>query len=314
VSGRPPSPVMEPLPAAPSPAAELPAAARARACACACELRRLRTVAEFRRCAELQRRIWGDADVGSVSPLVMITAEESGGATFGAYVGDRLAGFVCGIAGDGEAGRRKLCSVLLGVVPELHGQGIARELKRMQRQAALAQGLDLITWTYDPLASRNAQLNIGRLGAVCSCYLPDCYGRFNGGINGGLATDRFLVEWWIREPRVARLLAGANEPPPAAAPVNDLAIHAPSALPITRRWDLNRREPALLVAVPADIHAIKRADLGLARSWQYAFREIFPHYFSLGYAVAGFVRDGETGRCAYVLRRAPAAGGPAGAV
>jgi predicted GNAT superfamily acetyltransferase len=268
------------------------------------ELRRLHAIAEFRRCEELQRHIWGDADVGCVSPLVMITAEENGGATFGAFAGDRLAGFVCGFIGNDPAGKRKLCSVLLGVAPEFRGRGIARDLKQLQRRAALSQGLDLITWTYDPLASRNAQLNVGRLGGVCSHYLPNCYGMFAGGINGGLATDRFLVEWRIRERRVAERLAGASETLPQGAPiVNHVGCHAVSALPVTRRWDLGRSEPALLVEVPPDIHAIKRADLGLARSWQYAFREIFPHYFDRGYAVTGFVGDGATGRRLYVLRR-----------
>jgi predicted GNAT superfamily acetyltransferase len=268
------------------------------------EVRRLHTIAELRRCEQLQRRIWGDADVGCVSPLVMITAQESGGATFGAFVGDQLVGFVSGFLGDDETGRRKLCSVLLGVAPEFSGRGIARELKWRQRQAALGQGLDLITWTYDPLASRNAWLNVGRLGAVCSHYLPNFYGMFAGGINGGLATDRFLVEWWIRERRVAELLAGVSETVPEDTPlINDVVLHAASSLPVTRRWDLGRREPFLLVAVPPDIHAVKHADLGLARSWQFAFREIFPHYFEQGYTVTGFVRTGAARRHCYVLRR-----------
>jgi predicted GNAT superfamily acetyltransferase len=298
-----PSPaVVEQRAAAPLPAAGVAPGAGV-------EVRRLLTIAEFRRCEELQRHIWGTDDVGCVSPLVMITAQESGGATFGAFTGGRLAGFVCGFIGDDEAGRRKLCSVLLGVAPELRGWGIARELKRMQRQAALAQGLDLVTWTYDPLVSRNAQLNMGRLGGRCSQYLPNFYGMFAGGVNGGLATDRFLVEWWIRERRVEERLAGASEPLPEGAPLlNEVARLAASGLPVTRRWDLDRREPVLLAEVPADIHTIKRADLGLARSWQYAFREIFPHYFALGYTVTGFVCSGEPRRHLYVLRRAPQGG------
>jgi predicted GNAT superfamily acetyltransferase len=291
-------PAMEGRPAAPPPSAAAKGAAFG--------VRRLHAIAELRRCEQLQRRIWGDADVGCVSPLVMITAQESGGATFGAFIGEQLAGFVCGFLGEDEVGRRKLCSVLLGVAPEFRGWGIARELKCAQRQAALGQGLDLITWTYDPLAGRNAQLNIGRLGADCSRYLPVFYGMFTGGINGGLPTDRFLVEWWIRERRVEERLAGVSEAVPAGAPlVNHVAIHASSSLPVTRRWDLGRREPVLLVEAPPDIHALKRADLGLARSWQYAFREIFPHYFDQGYSVTGFVCAAGTRCHRYVLRRAP---------
>jgi predicted GNAT superfamily acetyltransferase len=269
------------------------------------ELRRLRSIAEYRRCEELQQRIWGPDDVGSVSPLVMITAQENGGATFGAFAGSpgRLVGFVCGFLGSGETGRPKLCSVLLAVDPDFRGCGIAYELKRLQRVAALAQGIELITWTYDPLASVNARLNLGRLGCVCSRYLPNCYGFFSGGINAGLATDRFLVEWWLREPRVEQALCGALAPLPHGAPlVAEVSVHASSGLPVPRRWHLTRDEPALLVEAPPDIHAIKRADVGLARCWLYAFREIFPHYLARGYEVAGFGPLREPRRHAYLLQ------------
>ncbi|HVR08337.1 MAG TPA: GNAT family N-acetyltransferase [Thermoanaerobaculia bacterium] len=277
----------------------------------AIELRRLRNIGEYRRCEELQQRIWGPDDVGCVSALVMITAQENGGATFGAFAGGsggrggsgRLVGFVCGFLGSGETGRPKLCSVLLAVDPDFRGRGIAYELKRRQRDAALAQGIELITWTYDPLASVNAGLNLGRLGCVCSRYLPNCYGLFTGGINAGIATDRFLVEWRVGEPRVEQALRGELPPLPYRAPlVAEVKVHASSGLPVPLRWHLARDEPALLVEAPPDIHAIKRTDIGLARCWLYAFREIFPHYFARGYEVAGFGPLRDPRRRAYLLR------------
>jgi hypothetical protein len=69
------------------------------------------------------------------------------------------------------------------------------------------QGLELITWTYDPLLSRNAHINISRLGAVCKTYLRSEYGDMQDGLNAGLPSDRFKVDWWLRSNRVKRRLS-----------------------------------------------------------------------------------------------------------
>ena len=252
-------------------------------------LRLLATIAEYRACERLQARIWGPDDVGCVSALVMITAQENGGLSVGAFAGDRLVGFVCSFLGRTEGGLIKQCSVLMAVEPELRNSGIAYHLKLAQREMTLCQGIDLITWTFDPLASVNAHLNIGKLGCVCSRYLIDHYGSFDGGLNAGMATDRFRVEWWIRAPWVVERLNGAGwEVPAGARPVTEVARHPGSGLPVLGRCLLDHDEPALAVEIPADIQAIKRTDLGLARAWLLGFRELFSHYFSRGYRVCGF--------------------------
>jgi predicted GNAT superfamily acetyltransferase len=261
-------------------------------------LRSLESLAEYRQCELLQSRIWGPADVGCVSPLVMMTAQENGGMAIGAFVEERLVGFVCSFLGLTGNGTLKQCSVLMAVDPELRKAGIGFHLKRMQREAALAQGIDLITWTFDPLASVNAYLNIRKLGCVTSSYLPNCYGTFTGGLNAGMATDRFLVEWWIRERRVEEHLKGVPTWVPfEAEPINEVVPHPTSGLPFVRRVDLTRGAPVLLVEAPPDIHAIKQVDLEIARAWGAHFREIFPHYFARGYQVTGFLPlDGASGR------------------
>jgi predicted GNAT superfamily acetyltransferase len=160
-------------------------------------------------------------------------------------------------------------------------------------------------------------LNINKLGCIGSRYLFDCYGTFTGGINAGMPTDRFLVEWWIRGRRVQECLDGRPRPslPAGAEPVDEVVAH-PSGLPVPVRCDLDRGAPALLVEVPTDIQAIKRADLGLACAWLEHFREIFPAYFARGYRVCGFVpwTAADRPRCLYVLQRAgeDGAGGEAG--
>ena len=102
---------------------------------------------------------------------------------------------------------------MLAVHPDHRNQGLGFLLKRAQWQMVRKQGLDRIIWTYDPLLSRNAQLNITKLGAVCNTYLSNVYGELRDGLNVGLSTDRFQVDWWVNSQRVNRRLGkGARRP------------------------------------------------------------------------------------------------------
>jgi predicted GNAT superfamily acetyltransferase len=161
----------------------------------------------------LQRVVWPGNDLEVVPAHVLLTAQHNGGLVAGAWAGERLAGFVFGFLGfhDVEpAHRLKHCSHMLGVHPDFRGAGIGCALKTYQREHVLRQGLDLITWTYDPLLARNAQLNIAKLGAVCTTYLPNLYGAMRDGLNAGLPSDRFQVDWWITTQWVADRLSRAT--------------------------------------------------------------------------------------------------------
>ena len=102
---------------------------------------------------------------------------------------------------------------MLGVHPAYRDHGIGFTLKRAQWQMVRHQGLDRITWTFDPLLSRNAYLNIARLGAVCNTYLRAVYGELRDGINAGLPSDRLQVDWWVNSQRVNRRLSRRARPP-----------------------------------------------------------------------------------------------------
>lgn len=270
------------------------------------EVRRIETLAEYRQCEALQDRVWGPEDVVRVSALVMITAQLNGGFTLGALAGERIVGFVFTAPGLTGEGRVKQCSVLMAVDPDYQNGGVGFQLKLAQREAAIAQGHDLITWTFDPLASANAHLNLHKLGCVSSRYLVDVYGTADRGLNAGLPTDRLVAEWWIREPAVAARLAGDTARLPLEAPaVNEIARDPRSGLPAIRRVDLDRGEPLLCVEVPESIRAIKLADMDLARRWRAGLREIFQRYFARGYRAVGFRRLPRTGRnrCCFLLER-----------
>jgi predicted GNAT superfamily acetyltransferase len=261
------------------------------------EVRRLGRLEEFRQCEELQARVWGPEDVVRVPALVMVTAHTNGGFAFGAFAGDRIVGFVLASPGLTAAGQVKQGSILMAVDPAWQNSGVGYRLKLAQREAALAQGLDLITWTFDPLASANSYLNLQKLGCVASRYFVDLYGTADRGLNAGLPTDRLLAEWWIRKPAVAdRLANGRIGTPPAAPVVDEVAPDPRTGLPVLRRTDLDRGEPFLLLEIPESIRDIKLADLGLAWEWRSGIREIFQHYFARGYRAAGFHRLPQNGR------------------
>ena len=131
------------------------------------------------------------------------------GCVLGAFEEEQLVGFVFGFPGletlpDGP--HPKHCSHMLGVLDSHRDSGLGFALKRAQWQMVRHQGLDHVTWTYDPLLSRNAHLNIAKLGAVCNTYLRSQYGDMRDGLNAGLPSDRFQVDWWIRTRRVEHRL------------------------------------------------------------------------------------------------------------
>ena len=273
-------------------------------------LRRVSCLPEYRLCEDLQSRVWGPDDLVHVPALVLITAQENGGLVIGAFAGDQLVGFVCGFPGIHRDGRFKHASQLMAIDPEFQGSGIGYHLKLAQRRVVLNQGLELITWTFDPLAGINANLNIKKLGCICVQYLVNFYGTTESGLNAGMPTDRLLAEWWVRRPEVARRLEGAEHTLPAGVPVaNQVAAHNGHGLPYNRRYALDLAAPALLVDLPANIYEIKRRDMDLARAWRQEMREILAGYFQRGYGLTGFghrPQDGERRSC-YLLQHHTAA-------
>lgn len=252
------------------------------------QIRELTTHKEFIDCEQLQLKIWRDREVFFVPALVLNTAQRGGGIVLGAYDADRhMAGFVCSFLGLAEDGRLMHCSQLLAVDPEYRNRGIGSRLKAEQRQVALRQGIDLITWTFDPLMSVNARLNLGRLACSCSKYIVNCYGMPKAGLNGGVETDRLVAEWQLGSPAVRRRMEERESEPMHGSPINRVEI-SKDGLPVNRQLDLTRREPSLLLEIPESFNRIKERDPGLARVWRLESRKLFQNYFALGYRAVGF--------------------------
>src|SRR5579862_4682663 len=131
--------------------------------------RDLRTLDDFAQVVELEREIWG-VDYRDVvpTPILAITVKR-GGILIGGFDGDRMVAFVYSLPSIVD-GKPAQWSHMLGVLPSYRDGGLGRELKLLQRQRALAGGLDLIEWTYDPLQALNAHLNFAKLGVVVDEY------------------------------------------------------------------------------------------------------------------------------------------------
>ncbi len=200
---------------------------------------------------------------------------------------------------------------MLGVHPNFRGAGIGAALKVYQRDFVLAQGLDLITWTYDPLLARNAQLNIARLGGVCNTYLTNLYGDLGDDLNTGLPTDRLQVDWWIDTPWVAEHVAGGIPQPGLAAhlaagahPLNPPAGRGDPEPPVVPSQD-GPLPATVLLEIPADFLALKAADRKLALHWRLATRDAFRALFDQGYVIGDFIHEpGPPAQAAYVLSHA----------
>jgi predicted GNAT superfamily acetyltransferase len=274
------------------------------------ELRDLTTIDDFRHVVGLEKLIWGVdyEDVVSV-PILAVTVKR-GGVLIGAFADGRLVGFVYSLAGIKE-GKPTQWSHMLGVLDEYRNSGLGRRLKLAQRLRALDLGCDLIEWTFDPLQTTNAHLNVARLGVVVEEYAINVYGESTSPLHRGTPTDRFVAEWWIRRPHVERRI----EPKGPLVVRSHEAAQAPSVnrsssverrrgggvWPRCESYDLTRTERRLSVEVPAGFTLMQQQAPDIALEWRMATREIFTTYFSRGYRAVDFTLDEERGRGRYLL-------------
>ena len=230
-------------------------------------IRPLHAVSEMRVCVALQRIVWGYTELETVPDHIFVVAAKTGGQVLAAFDADMPVGFVLAFPAL-RKGRAYLHSHLLAVLPDYQNSGVGRRLKLAQRDEALARGIDLIEWTFDPLQLKNAYFNIAKLGAIVRRYVPDLYGRTTSPLHGGLPTDRLVAEWWLRSPRVQSRLSDK----PRGEPVSSEQI-----------------------AVPASIQDLCRADPEKAEQIQLHMRRDFERLIAEGRAAVGFRLDQKQG-------------------
>jgi predicted GNAT superfamily acetyltransferase len=270
------------------------------------QIRPLTTIGDCRLVAALEKTVWGYTDAEDVvPPPVLIVSIKRGGILLGAFDDEgTLKGFVYSIPGIKD-GRTTQWSHMLGVTADARAHGVGLQLKLAQREAALAMGIDLIEWTYDPLQAANAHLNFAKLGAVASEYEENIYGESSSPLHGGTPTDRFVAEWHLREPHVERRIAA-----PGATLIRDRSVASAAVVNPSRAgtpWlrpgsgDLTLDARRVLVEIPVGFTEMLEHDPGLALEWRMTTRAIFQHYFSRGYRAVDFYLSRETGRGQYLV-------------
>ena len=274
-------------------------------------IRLLEEYTDMRRIEKLIDDIWRGGPADAVPAHILITFVHNGGLAFGAFTDDdEMVGLTFGFPGFHNTPQGLLlkhCSHQLGVHPDHRGKGIGFALKKAQWQMVRQQGLDLITWTYDPLLSPNAYLNIGRLGAVCNTYKREEYGIMLDALNAGLASDRFVVDWWVNTRRVTQHLDEENYirislddyRKADAQQLYSPETHATSGLLKPPKIYFPPERKLVLLPIPNNFQTMRSIDLPLARDWRFFTREVFEEAFNTGYIVTDFVHDHDD--CYYIL-------------
>ncbi len=276
------------------------------------EVRSFEDLAEWQ---AVEARVWSGAESEILQTGLLITLQRYGGLLLGARgTAGEMIGVLLGFPGLKE-GRVVHCSHLLGMLPEWRSRHVGFRMKLRQREFVLQQGLDLVVWTFDPLESRNAHLNIGHLGAIAFQYTPNLYGIMADAFNHSMESDRLTASWYVGRSIVEARLTG-ERPAPAAREL--LA----SKIPVLTRCEVREggEEPymclidveagrdaaTMLIEVPSNFQTIKRLADGDAHAWRYGTRALFADLFARGYAVLDFAVDARPGaltRCYYVIGR-----------
>lgn len=238
-------------------------------------IRPVETFAELRAVEEMQKEVWGVPDLDVVPLTHLIAAKAAGGVLLGAFDRKTLVGFVYGFVAQ-EHGEIAHHSHMLAVKHAYRNFNLGYKLKLAQREAVLAQGINLITWTFDPLQSLNAYFNFTKLGVIADRYVINFYGEEATSFLHQTGTDRFWVKWLLNSERVVQRLSTtkpALEDPPGK----------------------------LLVEIPGNINAVQQKSPEQACQWREQTRKAFTEAIEQGYVVRDFYREADRGF--YILGR-----------
>lgn len=259
--------------------------------------------AEMRAVEELQKEVWGLPDLDVVPLTQLVAAKASGGLVIGAFDQNTLAGFAYGFAGY-EEGRVTHHSHMLAVRPGYRSFNIGHLLKLAQRERVLEQGIERMTWTFDPLQSVNAYFNFNKLGGVSDRYFVNFYGEEAASFLHRNGTDRLWVTWMLNSRHVRERLGGAV-PAFEIGNVSPLVEVGKDHAPRRRALDEGSLDEQAVIEIPADINGLGQKSSEITAQWREATRSAFTEALAAGYLVKGFHRgergDQIVGR--YVLKR-----------
>ena len=268
-------------------------------------IRDVEGVSELREVETLQKDVWGCADLDVVPLTMLLASGEVGAVLIGAYDGAALCGFVYGFPGY-ENGHVTHHSHMLAVRPSYRNFNLGYKLKLAQRERVLAQGINRITWTFDPLQSLNAYFNFGKLGVIADTYKIDFYGEATSSFLHQIGTDRLWVTWQLDSQRVnERLKTEKKESRFASEGIPSLVQVGNSDKPVRNDSTEILTQEHLLIEIPSDINALQNKKPELAVEWREATRWAFTRAIAAGYLVEEFYRSAREDQTvgAYVLSR-----------
>jgi predicted GNAT superfamily acetyltransferase len=270
-------------------------------------VRDLQSFDEFRQLKAVEKEVWGMAEEDSIPLTLAIACKAAGNIFVGAFDKDKLVGFAFGFLGR-EHGQTTVHSHMLAVLDPYRHLDLGSRLKQAQRERAMAMGVHEMTWTFDPLQSRNAHFNFAKLGVVSDTYKVDFYGPQTSSLLHRNGTDRLWVRWVLNSRRVRDRLAGKNA---RTETLDALRLLAPlirfNGDQRPSRADLadSLSRQRVSIEIPGEILEVERADMGLAREWREATRWAFREAVKAGFFVAEFCRSirGQQGPGAYLLQK-----------
>ena len=276
-------------------------------------IRDLESFSDLQQAEEVEREVWGLADLDTTPLTLMVATREAGSIWIGAFDGPKLAGFAFGFLGT-EHGHLILHSHMLAVREPYRDLDLGMKLKLAQRERVLAmriQGAQIqeMTWTFDPLQSKNAHLNFGKLGVVSDLYRIDFYGPETSSVLHQNGTDRLWVRWPLASRRVRDRLQGKDYRPEvldAFSRLQPLVQFNGDGRPLRNDLSTALARQRIAIQIPSDIGAVERKDHGLAREWReatrWAFTEALRPVSSLPNSAAPFA--GSKARATTCWRRA----------
>jgi predicted GNAT superfamily acetyltransferase len=239
---------------------------------------------------DLQKEVWTlqDRDITPVTQLVAV--RHAGGQLIGARDAGALVGFVYGFIGL-EGGQTIHHSHMLAVKPAYRNSDVGYKLKLAQRERVLAQGLNRVTWTFDPLQSLNAYFNVCKLGVVSDAYKINFYGPETSSGLHRIGTDRLWVTWVLDSDRVQQRLNGRSVGHEVDARATPLVVADADGWPCELPSNEALAGPQALIEIPSDINNVQRQNAEQAMRWREVTRRAFTDAFASGFHVADFVRQ-----------------------
>jgi predicted GNAT superfamily acetyltransferase len=279
-------------------------------------IRDLKSIDDLIQLKGVEKEVWRMADDDTIPLTLAIACKAAGNIFVGAFDTrnqekekdkDKLVGFAFGFLGR-ERGQTTIHSHMLAVLDAFRHLDLGSRLKQAQRERAISMGIHEMTWTYDPLQSRNAHFNFSKLGVASDTYKVDFYGPETSSMLHRNGTDRLWVRWMLNSRRVRDRLAGKNvraETLDALRLLAPLVRFDPSGKPARADLAEALARQRVSIEIPGDILEVERADMGLAREWRDATRGAFREALKAGFVVAEFCRSirGQQGPGAYLLQR-----------